>query len=120
MISRDEPVSKGNALLFHPYKGGKLVSVKKSDVVMVRRLTGIEAFRAHPDKYHAVITDMTMPQMNGINLSKELLEIRGNLPILLCTGFSDQANEKKARAAGVRGRGFQRRPRCAGLAYGRG
>ncbi|MBI5590277.1 MAG: response regulator, partial [Deltaproteobacteria bacterium] len=49
-----------------------------------------------------VITDMTMPQMNGINLSKKLLEIRVDLPILLCTGFSDAANEVKARAAGIR------------------
>jgi CheY-like chemotaxis protein len=65
-------------------------------------LEAIEAFRANPDKYHAVITDMTMPQMNGINLSKQLLEIRPDLPILLCTGFSDAANEEKARAAGIR------------------
>ena len=65
-------------------------------------LEAIEAFRANPGKYHAVITDMTMPQMNGINLSKKLLEIRADLPILLCTGFSDQANEEKARAAGIR------------------
>jgi CheY-like chemotaxis protein/anti-sigma regulatory factor (Ser/Thr protein kinase) len=65
-------------------------------------LEAIEAFRANPDKYHAVITDMTMPQMNGINLSKQLLEIRSDLPILLCTGFSDAANEERARAAGIR------------------
>jgi PAS domain S-box-containing protein len=65
-------------------------------------LEAIEAFRAHPTKYHAVITDMTMPQMNGISLSKKLLEMRGDLPILLCTGFSDQANEEKARANGIR------------------
>ena len=65
-------------------------------------LEAIEAFRANPGKYHAVITDMTMPQMNGISLSKKLLEIRADLPILLCTGFSDQANEEKARAAGIR------------------
>jgi CheY-like chemotaxis protein len=65
-------------------------------------LEAIEAFRANPGKYHGVITDMTMPQMNGMNLSKKLLEIRADLPILLCTGFSDQANEEKARAAGIR------------------
>jgi PAS domain S-box-containing protein len=65
-------------------------------------LEAIEAFRAHPSRYHAVITDMTMPQMNGISLSRKLLEMRGDLPILLCTGFSDQANEEKARANGIR------------------
>ena len=65
-------------------------------------LEAIEAFRANPGKYHGVITDMTMPQMNGLNLSKKLLEIRADLPILLCTGFSDAANEEKARAVGIR------------------
>jgi FixJ family two-component response regulator len=45
---------------------------------------------------------MTMPQMNGLNLAKKLLEMRPDLPILLCTGFSDLASEEKARAAGIR------------------
>jgi CheY-like chemotaxis protein len=65
-------------------------------------LEAIEALRANPGKYDAVITDMTMPQMNGLNLAKKLLEVRSDLPILLCTGFSDQANEEKARAAGIK------------------
>jgi PAS domain S-box-containing protein len=61
-----------------------------------------EAFASNPSKYDAVITDMTMPQMSGISLAKKLLEIRPELPILLCTGFSDRDNEAKARAAGIR------------------
>jgi PAS domain S-box-containing protein len=65
-------------------------------------LDAIEAFGANPGRYDAVITDMTMPQMNGLSLARTLLEIRPDLPILLCTGFSDQANEEKARAAGIR------------------
>jgi PAS domain S-box-containing protein len=65
-------------------------------------LEAIEAFRANPGKYNAVITDMTMPQMNGLNLARKLLEMRPDLPILLCTGFSDLASEEKARAAGIR------------------
>jgi two-component system cell cycle sensor histidine kinase/response regulator CckA len=65
-------------------------------------LEAIEAFSANPGRYDALITDMTMPQMNGLSLAKRLLEIRPDLPILLCTGFSDQANEEKARAAGIR------------------
>jgi CheY-like chemotaxis protein len=65
-------------------------------------LEALDAFRAGSDRYHAVITDMTMPQMNGLSLAKKLLEIRPDLPIMLCTGFSDQTNEEKVRAAGVR------------------
>ena len=64
-------------------------------------LEAIEAFRTNPGRYDAVITDMTMPQMNGLNLAKRLREIRPDLPVLLCTGFSDLASEEKARAAGI-------------------
>ena len=52
-------------------------------------------------KYDLVITDMTMPQMTGYNLSQKLMKIRPALPVILCTGFSDQVNEEKARSAGI-------------------
>jgi len=61
----------------------------------------VEAVRANPQKYDLVITDMTMPQMTGYNLAKTLIEIRPNLPVVLCTGFSDQINEDKARSVGI-------------------
>ena len=62
----------------------------------------LEAFRANQGKFDLVITDMTMPQMSGLKLVRKLTEIRPDLPIILCTGFSDQANEDRARAMGVR------------------
>jgi CheY-like chemotaxis protein len=61
----------------------------------------IEAVRSNPRKYDLVITDMTMPQMTGYNLAKGLMEIRPGLPVILCTGFSDQINEEKARSVGI-------------------
>jgi PAS domain S-box-containing protein len=61
----------------------------------------VEAVRTNPQKYDLVITDMTMPQMTGYNLAKRLMEIRPGLPVILCTGFSDQVNEEKARSAGI-------------------
>jgi CheY-like chemotaxis protein len=42
-----------------------------------------------------------MPQMNGYHFAKNITEIRSGLPIILCTGFSDQINEEKARSAGI-------------------
>ncbi len=62
----------------------------------------IEALRSNPMKYQLLITDMTMPQMNGYNLAKKIMEIRPRLPVILCTGFSDQINEDKARSTGIR------------------
>jgi len=61
----------------------------------------IEAIRGNPQKYDLVITDMTMPQMTGYDLAKRLTEICPKLPVILCTGFSDQMNEEKARSAGI-------------------
>jgi PAS domain S-box-containing protein len=65
-------------------------------------IEAVEAFRVNPGRYKAVVTDMNMPQMNGMSLAKKLLEIRADLPILLCTGFSDQTSEDQARAAGIK------------------
>ena len=63
----------------------------------------LEAFRAAHDKFDLVITDMTMPNMTGVQLSQKLLEIRPDVPIILCTGFSNKVDNEKARAAGIRG-----------------
>jgi two-component system, cell cycle sensor histidine kinase and response regulator CckA len=62
----------------------------------------LEAFSAHPDEFDLVITDQTMPHMTGDMLAKELLHIRSDVPIILCTGYSEEINEEKAKAIGIR------------------
>jgi len=44
-----------------------------------------------------------MPNMTGIQLAKILIDIRSDIPIIICTGFSEKISEDKARAMGVRG-----------------
>ena len=44
---------------------------------------------------------MTMPNMTGVDLAKELIFIGSDIPIILCTGFSEQINEKKAEKMGI-------------------
>ncbi|MCK5100243.1 MAG: response regulator, partial [Desulfobacteraceae bacterium] len=63
----------------------------------------LEAFRASPDKFDLVITDMAMPNMPGDKLSDKLTEIRPDIPVLLCTGFSEVMSEKKAISLGIKG-----------------
>ena len=46
---------------------------------------------------------MSMQQMSGDRLAAELMKIRNDVPILLCTGHSDTIDEKKAKALGIRG-----------------
>ena len=62
----------------------------------------LELFRADPDRFDLVITDMTMPQMNGDQLVKEVLKIHPDMPTILCTGFSERIDEEKAKSIGIR------------------
>ncbi|MBF0204537.1 MAG: response regulator, partial [Desulfamplus sp.] len=66
-------------------------------------IKALESFRANPDKFDIVITDMAMPHMSGDKLATELLKIRPDIPILLCTGFSELMSEKKALSMGIKG-----------------
>jgi PAS domain S-box-containing protein len=64
-------------------------------------LEALEAFRAVPDRYDAVITDMTMPGLTGDELAAELRRVRPEIPILICTGYSERISEQKAEAVGI-------------------
>lgn len=62
----------------------------------------LTAFKQHPDTFDVIITDETMPRLTGFDLAKTMLAIRGNIPIILCTGYSDSVNEDNARSSGIR------------------
>jgi PAS domain S-box-containing protein len=65
-------------------------------------IDALEAFRAQPGKFDLVITDQTMPRMTGIQLARELITIRPDIPVILCTGFSDLVAEEEARLIGIK------------------
>ncbi len=71
-------------------------------VVKTSSLEALELFQARPDYFDLVITDVTMPGLSGDRLAKELLRIRPDIPIILCTGFSEHISEEKAKAWGIR------------------
>ena len=60
------------------------------------------AFRAAPDQFDLIITDMTMPEMSGDKLSSEIIKIRNDIPILLYTGYSERISREEAVALGIR------------------
>jgi len=71
---------------------------------VVTRTSSIEAldlFRKHPDQFDLVITDIIMPVMSGDRLAQEMLKIRHNIPVILCTGYSEQMTEEKAKELGA-------------------
>jgi len=69
----------------------------------ISSIEALEAFRANPEKFDLVITDMSMPNMSGDKLASELIKIRPDIPILLCTGFSETMTDEKIKSLGLRG-----------------
>jgi PAS domain S-box-containing protein len=59
-------------------------------------------FRQQPEEFDLVITDYTMPGMTGTDLAKEIMDIRPDLPIILCTGFSEKISEDAVKNMGIR------------------
>ena len=62
----------------------------------------LEAFRREPGAFDLAIMDQTMPDMSGADLAREILRLRPDLPIILCTGYSETINEESALALGVK------------------
>lgn len=68
------------------------------------RTNGIEAlelFKARKDDFDLIISDMTMPKMDGEALVREIKKITAQIPIILCTGFNPNMDEDRAAALGI-------------------
>jgi len=65
-------------------------------------IEALELFRNNPDRFDLVITDMTMPGMTGDRLTQRLMEIRQDIPIILCTGYSEHITEERSKMIGIR------------------
>jgi len=63
----------------------------------------LDAFRANPDRFDLVMTDLSMPNMTGDELAGELIKIRPEIPIVLCSGFSEGMSEARIATLGIKG-----------------
>jgi signal transduction histidine kinase len=61
----------------------------------------LKEFSLQPQNFDLVITDMTMPQMTGDELAQKLLNIKPDIPVILCTGFNEDITEEKALSMGI-------------------
>ncbi len=61
----------------------------------------LSLFKIDPMSFDAVITDYTMPQMTGIELAQEVMSIRPEIPVLLCTGCTETVTQQKALSIGI-------------------
>jgi len=70
-------------------------------LVKTSSVEALETFRLQPDQFDLVITDYTMPNMTGAGLATEVLRIRPDIPIIMCTGFNEKIDEEKAGELGI-------------------
>ena len=109
-IEATGPVSTGNEHILFVDDEEALLDVEKhlletQGYKVTTKSSAIEAldtFRTQPGEFDLVITDMTMPNMTGDELARELMKIRPDVPIILCTGFSEFITEEMARSMGIR------------------
>ncbi|MCF8111836.1 MAG: response regulator [Desulfobacteraceae bacterium] len=95
------PVGTENILLVDDEK--QIVDIQKQMLErlgyrvfpMTGSLEALKAFRAAPDNFDLLITDMTMPGMTGDKLAQAVKELRPELPVILCTGFSEKVDTDK-------------------------
>jgi PAS domain S-box-containing protein len=62
----------------------------------------LEIFKAQPHHFDLVISDYTMPQMTGADVAREMIRIRPDIPVILCTGFTESITEEEAKSMGIR------------------
>jgi PAS domain S-box-containing protein len=94
LVDDEEPVLRSAQMMLESL-GYKVTACAKSD-------EALELFRAQPNEFDLVITDQTMPIMTGSELSRKLIQIKRDILIILCTGFSEAVDENKSRAEGIR------------------
>jgi signal transduction histidine kinase/ActR/RegA family two-component response regulator len=74
---------------------GYLVSTETNSI------QALERFKQAPEGFDLVITDMTMPGFTGDQLAAELLSVRKDVPVILCTGYSSMVSEESIKAQGI-------------------
>lgn len=62
----------------------------------------LELFLAKPGDFDLVVTDMTMPNITGEKLAVELMKVRPDIPIILCTGYSKKISDETASEFGLK------------------
>ncbi len=63
-------------------------------------VSALERFQASPDDFDLVISDVAMPKMTGEKLINQIRLVRPNMPAILCTGYSNKVDRKKASLMG--------------------
>jgi len=94
LVVDDEPM----VLAMHK---NMLVRLGYQVTAMSSSTAALAEFSSHPLEFDLVLTDMAMPEMQGDSLSQKIKQIRPDIPILMCTGFSEKLSPERAAAIGI-------------------
>ncbi|MBN2568920.1 MAG: response regulator [Deltaproteobacteria bacterium] len=108
VLKNDEMLTQGNEEILIVDNNEELAwSFKNTLENMGYKVTGkttstgaLNSFCAEPDRFDAIITDLSMPGMTGTQLAAEILHIRPDIPIILCTGYNEEITPEKAKEIG--------------------
>jgi PAS domain S-box-containing protein len=64
-------------------------------------IEALELFKADPNRFDLVITDIVMPNLTGDKLAKKIINIRNDIPVVLCTGYSEKFTRRNASEMGI-------------------
>ncbi len=78
-----------------------LTSLGYHVVTFNNSLTALKKFKENPANYNLLITDLTMPEMTGLKLSREVKKIKPNFPIIMMTGYGAKITEEEQKKAGI-------------------
>ncbi len=83
---------------------GRQILERQGYTVTIRTssMEALALFRNKPDRFDLVITDMAMPHMTGDKFAVELMEIRPDIPVIICTGYSKRISEEQAAEIGIK------------------
>ena len=70
--------------------------------VQTNATEALDLFRGQPEQFDLVITDTNMPDLTGDRLASQLIKIRPDIPVIICTGYSERISEEKAKQIGIR------------------
>ena len=79
-----------------------LESLGYSVTTMTASIEALALFRSKPNDFDLVLSDMTMPKMTGDLLAVELMKIRPEIPIILCTGYNKKISGESAKDMGIK------------------
>ena len=106
----EEPVPTGTERILFVDDEPALVEIGKRTLVrlgyqVITQTSSLDAlalFTANPDQFDLVITDMSMPKMSGDVLSAELMKVRPEIPVILCTGYSSTISDETVKQIGIK------------------